>query len=294
MLNVRLSVSCLRRGRVHGSRVPAGSGAGCPTDRAAPSVASEGRYAGTADGPGTRSRAGAAPDKRTAGSSSTNGGESMDGSGSHTSRDEKHRHRGSALAVGIALVLATIAASAAVVAGSAGATGSQAGAATTGPKTLPAVQTVGFDVSATVVNGATTTTLLTGTGAADFANGDGTTTLTIPALSGLLGSNDTVTAVWQGSQPLSPGARALHASRRQELGGGVPRRPPRHLVARHDDPVLSLRSLASSPASSPRSAARSVRPSDPSRTGPPSIRPPSRSPASSRVSSTSRTSTAPR
>ncbi len=137
----------------------------------------------------------------------------MDRPGRHTSREmieqapseapaaaasdaRQHRTRRSTVTIAVALILATFATFAAVVADTAGATGSRAGAATT---TLPAVQTVAFNVSATLTNGATTTTLVTGNGAADLANGDGTTTLTIPALSGLLGSNDTVNAVWQGS-----------------------------------------------------------------------------------------------
>jgi hypothetical protein len=140
----------------------------------------------------------------------------MDGSG-RTSRDtieqvtgtsstspvaSDHRRAGprrSAFTVAVALILATVAALAAVVTGTAGGSSARAGTATTSPQTLPAVQTVGFDVSATLTSGPTTTTLLTGNGAADLTNGDGTTTLTIPALSGLLGSSGTVTAVWQGT-----------------------------------------------------------------------------------------------
>jgi hypothetical protein len=113
-------------------------------------------------------------------------------------RDPRRRPR-STLTVALALVLATVAILAAVVADRAGA-GPRAGAATTSPRHLPAVQTVGFNLSTTLAHGSTTTTLLAGTGAADLANGDGTTTLTVPALSGLLGSNDTVTARWQGTE----------------------------------------------------------------------------------------------
>jgi hypothetical protein len=117
-----------------------------------------------------------------------------------TTDTRHHGPRRSTLTIAVALILAAVAAMAAVVTGGAGASGSKAGAATTpSPKTLPAVQTVAFTVSATLTNGATTHTLLTGNGAADFTNGEGTTTLTIPALSGLLGSNDTVNAVWQGT-----------------------------------------------------------------------------------------------
>ncbi|MGA8726775.1 MAG: hypothetical protein WB565_17205 [Acidimicrobiales bacterium] len=138
----------------------------------------------------------------------------MDGSATHTSRgtieksatphaettaDERHRTRRSTLAIAAALVLAVFATLAAVVTGTAGPSGSRAGAATTSPEKLPAVQTVGFDVSATLTDGPKTTTLLTGNGAADLTNGDGTTTLNIPALSGLLGSNGAVTALWQGT-----------------------------------------------------------------------------------------------
>ena len=139
----------------------------------------------------------------------------MDGSGSHTSQDTieqsslgssvrannplRHASRRSRLTILVALIMATIATLAAIVTDTAGAAGSGAGAATTSPQTLPAVQTVAFDVSATLANGPTTTTLLTGNGAADLTNGEGTTTLTVPALSGLLGSNDTVTALWQGT-----------------------------------------------------------------------------------------------
>ena len=92
-----------------------------------------------------------------------------------------------------------IATLAGVVTDTARASGSRAGAASTSPENLPAVQTVGFDVSATLTNGPKTTTLLTGNGAADLTNGEGTTTLNIPALSGLLGSNGAVTALWQGT-----------------------------------------------------------------------------------------------
>ena len=137
----------------------------------------------------------------------------MDGSDSHTSTgtiekpvtqhpettaDERHWTRRSTLTIAVALVLAVVATLAAVVTDTAGAPSSRAGAATTSPQSLPAVQTVGFNVSATLTNGANTTTLLTGNGAADLTNGDGTTTLNIPALSGLLGSNRT-TALWQGT-----------------------------------------------------------------------------------------------
>jgi hypothetical protein len=40
---------------------------------------------------------------------------------------------------------------------------------------------------------------LTGNGAVDLTTGEGTTTLNVPALSGLLGSNGAVTALWQGT-----------------------------------------------------------------------------------------------
>lgn len=138
----------------------------------------------------------------------------MDGSAAHNSgeaiemvatshpeatADERHRTRRSTLTIAVALVLAVVAIFAAVVTDTAGAPGSRAGAATTGSQNLPAVQTLGFDISATLTNGSKTTTLLTGNGAADLTKGEGTTTLNIPGLSGLLGSNGAVTALWQGS-----------------------------------------------------------------------------------------------
>jgi hypothetical protein len=139
----------------------------------------------------------------------------MDGSVSHTSRGaierapgehsamteepQRRRTRRSTLTIVVALALVTFATLAAVVTDTAGASGSRAGATTSSPQTVTAVQTVGFDVSASVANGATTTTLLTANGAADLANGDGLTTLTIPALSGLLGSSGQVNAFWQGT-----------------------------------------------------------------------------------------------
>ncbi len=113
-----------------------------------------------------------------------------------TGSDHRRRRPSrSTLSVGAALLLATGAIVAAVVAGSSGASGAPAAT----PPAAPPVTSVAFSVSATLTKGSTTSTVLSGNGAADFANGDGTTTLTVPALASFLGGNGTVSAVWQGT-----------------------------------------------------------------------------------------------